>query len=462
MKVENIDILIVEDSPTQAEKLRHLIQSKGYQARIVHNGTQALAAIEKHKPQLVLSDIVMPEMDGYALCNAIKSDERWSDIPVVLVTSLTDSKDIVRGLECGADNFIRKPYGETYLLQRIEYILMTQEFRVGRNMDVGIVLYLGGQKHFINSQRQQILDLLISTYEQAVFVNEELLARERQVIELNMRLAQYSSELEATNRLIASKNVELEHASHAKSEFLANMSHELRTPLNAILGFSEALKDDLVGELRADQKEYIKDIYYSGTHLLALINDILDLAKIEAGRMELELSKTDLVALLKSTMSVLRERAFTRNIRMTLEADPLGHFSVDQRKFKQIVFNLLSNAIKFTPDGGAVTVILRQTERTPLPEMMVDDLISVVTPSSRSYVELSVIDTGIGMEEAALSKLFQPFVQLDSGLTRKYDGSGLGLAIVKQLVDLHGGMLEVKSEPGSGSQFTVLFPTQAG
>jgi len=322
------------------------------------------------------------------------------------------------------------------------------------------VLYLGGQKHFINSQRQQMLDLLISTYEQAVFVNEELLARERQVIELNMRLAQYSSELEATNRLIASKNVELEHASRAKSEFLANMSHELRTPLNAILGFSEALKDDLVGELHGDQKEYIKDIHYSGTHLLALINDILDLAKIEAGRMELEVSKTDLVALLKSTMSVLRERAFTRNIRMSLEADPIPPFLIDQRKFKQIVFNLLSNAIKFTPDGGAVTVILRQTERTPLPEMMADDLISVVTPSSRSYVELSVIDTGIGMEESAMGKLFQPFVQLDAGLTRKYDGSGLGLAIVKQLVDLHGGMLEVKSEPGSGSQFTVLFPTQ--
>ncbi len=460
MKVEEVDILIVEDSPTQAEKLRHLIESKGYQVRAAQNGNAALDAIAARKPHLVLSDIVMPEMDGYTLCKAIKSDQRWSDIPVVLVTSLTDPKDIVRGLECGADNFIRKPYAEGYLLQRIEYVLMTHEFRIGKNMDVGIVLYLGGQKHFINSQRQQILDLLISTYEQAVFVNEELLARERQVIELNMRLAQYSSELEATNRLIASKNVELEHASRAKSEFLANMSHELRTPLNAILGFSEALKDDLVGELRADQKEYIKDIYYSGTHLLTLINDILDLAKIEAGRMELELTKLDLVALLKSTMSVLRERAFARNIRMTLEADPIAPFSIDQRKFKQIVFNLLSNAIKFTPDGGAVTVILRQTERTPLPEMMSDDLISVVTPSSRSYIEFSVIDNGIGMEESAMGKLFQPFVQLDAGLTRKYDGTGLGLAIVKQLVDLHGGMLEVKSEPNSGSQFTVLFPMQ--
>jgi signal transduction histidine kinase len=460
MKNDEIDILIVEDSPTQAEKLRYLIQSRGYQARIAHNGTKALALIAERKPRIVLSDIVMPEMDGYALCNAIKSHEHWSDIPVVLVTSLTDPKDIVRGLECGADNFIRKPYAEGYLLQRIEYVLMTQEFRVGTNMDVGIVLYLGGQKHFINSQRQQILDLLISTYEQAVFVNEELLSRERQVLELNMRLAQYSSELEATNRLIASKNVELEHASRAKSEFLASMSHELRTPLNAILGFSEALKDDLVGEMHPDQKEYIKDIYYSGTHLLALINDILDLAKIEAGRMELELSKCDLIALLKSTMSVLRERAFARSIRMTLETDPIAPFSIDQRKFKQIVFNLLSNAIKFTPDGGAVTAILRQTERAPLPEMMADDLISVVAPSSRTFIEFSVIDTGIGMEESAMNKLFQPFVQLDSGLTRKYDGSGLGLAIVKQLVDLHGGMLEVKSEPGSGSQFTVLFPVR--
>jgi signal transduction histidine kinase len=259
---------------------------------------------------------------------------------------------------------------------------------------------------------------------------------------------------------MAGKNIELEHASRAKSEFLANMSHELRTPLNAILGFSEALKDGLVGDLQAAQREYVNDIYYSGAHLLAVINDILDLAKIEAGKMELDLSMTDLIPLLKNTVSVLRERAFARGVRVTMEAEPIAPFMIDQRKFRQIVFNLLSNAIKFTAEGGEVAVTLQQVERVPLPEMMSDDFISIVAPASRVYIELSVIDNGIGIEQSAIERLFQPFVQLDGGLTRKYDGTGLGLAIVKQLVDLLGGLLEVKSEFGCGSQFSVLFPLE--
>jgi two-component system sensor histidine kinase/response regulator len=457
-KKAEIDILIVEDSPTQAEKLRYLIENKGYRVRVAENGAMALAAIEERKPNLVLSDVVMPEMDGYTFCRTIKEDERWQDIPVILITSLTDPKDIVRGLECGADNFIRKPYADAYLLTRIEHVLMNQQLRCGKNMEVGIVLYLGNQKHFINSQRQQILDLLISTYEQAVFVNDELQERERQVIELNMRLAQYTAELEATNRVVAGKNIELEHASRAKSEFLANMSHELRTPLNAILGFSEALKDGLVGPLGTQQREYITDIYESGNHLLALINDILDLAKIEAGKMELEIISVNLQELLESSTSLLKERAHAHHVSLTLEAEPIGFAFIDQRKFKQIVVNLVSNAIKFTPDGGDVLVSLRRVERVPEASDPSGKLLSTLPGGGEPFIELSVIDTGIGIEPVALEKLFQPFVQLDSGMTRKYEGSGLGLAIVKQLVELHHGVLEVKSEVGCGSNFTVYLP----
>jgi two-component system sensor histidine kinase/response regulator len=458
MKNDEIDILIVEDSPTQAEKLRYLIEGKGYGVRVAIDGAMALAAIKERKPNLVLSDIVMPGMDGYTLCRTIKEDENWRDVPIILVTSLNDPKDIIHGLECGADNFIRKPYADAYLLARIEYVLMNQELRSGKNMDVGIVLYLGNQKHFINSQRQQILDLLISTYEQAVFVNDELHERERQVIELNMRLAQYTTELEATNRIVADKNIELEHASRAKSEFLANMSHELRTPLNAILGFSEALKDGLVGPMEEQQREYITDIYESGGHLLSLINDILDLAKIEAGKMELELVPTNLKMLLENSASLLRERAHAHSVRLTLSVEPIESALVDQRKFKQIVFNLVSNAIKFTPAGGDVMIALSKKERALDPVGSLGDFESELPAASGQYIELCVTDNGIGIEPEALNKLFQPFVQLDSGLTRKYEGSGLGLAIVKQLVELHNGTMEVKSIVGSGSYFAVSLP----
>ncbi len=457
---QDVEVLIVEDSHTQAEKLQYLIQGRGYQVRVAANGKLALEAIKARMPHIVLSDIVMPEMDGYSLCLAIKSDARWQDIPVILVTSLIDSKDIIRGLECGADNFIRKPYLEDYLLTRLEHVLMNQQLRKSKNMEVGIALYLGGQKHFINSERQQILDLLISTYEQAVQVNEELLARERQVVELNMRLAQHAAKLEDTNREIARQNLELAHASRMKSEFLANMSHELRTPLNAIIGFSQAMRAGLIGPLTNKQADCTKDIYDSGAHLLSLINDILDLSKIEAGKMELELEPTDIRLLLQNSWTVLKEKAMTHQIQFRLDTDVTGWIQADQRKTKQILYNLLSNAVKFTPDGGTVTLSMHLVESSELQAVQMVGAMpaSASVRASVRYLALRVADTGIGIGPDDIRRLFQPFVQLDSGLARKYEGSGLGLALVKQLVELHGGGLSIKSEPGQGSEFTVWLP----
>ncbi|WP_432380479.1 hybrid sensor histidine kinase/response regulator [Duganella sp. P38] len=306
---DEIEILIVEDSPTQAERLRRLIQSMRYNARVAPNGRLALEAIRERKPHLVLSDIVMPEMDGYTLCRAIKADPELREIPVILVTSLMDPKDIIRGIECGADNFIRKPYAEDYLLNRIGHMLMNQKLRKNQNMEIGIALYLGEQKHFINADRQQILDLLISTYEQAVQVNSELQARERQVIELNMRLAHHAGELETINREIALKNLELAEASRMKSAFIANMSHELRTPLNAIIGFTGALLMKLPGPLTPEQDKQLNTIRTSARHLLSLINDILDVAKIEAGKVTLELETVQCQELVKDVVDTLRPLA---------------------------------------------------------------------------------------------------------------------------------------------------------
>ncbi|MCM2567397.1 MULTISPECIES: hybrid sensor histidine kinase/response regulator [Janthinobacterium] len=447
IKPDEIEILIVEDSPTQAERLRRLIQSLHYNARVAANGQLALAAIRERKPHLVLSDIVMPEMNGYDLCRAIKSDPTLRDIPVILVTSLNDPKDIIRGIECGADNFIRKPYAEDYLLNRISHMLMNQKLRKNQNVEIGIALYLGDQKHFINAERQQILDLLISTYEQAVQVNGELQARERQVIELNMRLAHHAAELETINREIALKNLELAEASRMKSAFIANMSHELRTPLNAIIGFTGALLMKLPGPLTSDQDKQLNTIRASARHLLSLINDILDVAKIEAGKLTLSIEPVHCQELMADVADTLRPLAQQKGLALEMALGEAGQppaiIDTDRRALTQILINLLNNAIKFT-EQGTVRISLAQRDEDGV----------LVT-------EMSIADSGAGIKEEDQAKLFQAFSQLDSTSTRHVEGAGLGLYLCQNLANAIGGALFFNSDYGSGSTFTLALRSKA-
>ena len=237
---------------------------------------------------------------------------------------------------------------------------------------------------------------------------------------------------------IQDKSRQLEIANKHKSEFLANMSHELRTPLNAIIGFSEVLLERLFGELNAKQDDYLKDIHSSGLHLLSLINDILDLSKIEAGRMELAPSPFNLAAALSNAMTLVRERAQQHGIALDLQVDPtLGEITADERKFKQIVVNLLSNAVKFTPDGGRIDVAARQDE---------------------GHVIIAVHDTGIGIAAQDQAAVFEEFRQVGRDYTNKQEGTGLGLALTKRFVELHGGRIWLESEPGKGSTFTFAIP----
>jgi signal transduction histidine kinase len=216
------------------------------------------------------------------------------------------------------------------------------------------------------------------------------------------------------------------------------MSHELRTPLNAIIGFSEVLLEKMFGEVNEKQLDYLKDIHSSGKHLLSLINDILDLSKIEAGRMELDVADFDLRSALENAITLVRERAQRHGISLSLEVDPsLGNFRGDERKFKQILLNLLSNAVKFTPEGGKVGVAAR--------------------PGANA-VEFSVTDTGVGIAAADQELVFEEFKQVGTDYTRKAEGTGLGLALTKRFVELHGGKIWLASEPGKGSTFTFSIP----
>jgi len=240
---------------------------------------------------------------------------------------------------------------------------------------------------------------------------------------------------------IQQKSGELELANRHKSEFLANVSHELRTPLNAIIGFSEVLLERMFGELNEKQAEYLDDIHSSGKHLLSLINDILNLAKIEAGRMDLELGRFDLRQALHDALNLVRERASRQGISLDLNVAPqLGEWVADELKVKQIMLNLLSNAVKFTPEGGRIRV-----QAVPIEE----------------GVQIAVADSGIGIEEHHLNVIFEEFRQVGTDPLKKSEGTGLGLALTKKFVELHGGTITVQSQVGKGSRFTFTLPERA-
>lgn len=256
---------------------------------------------------------------------------------------------------------------------------------------------------------------------------------------------------------------EAEEANRIKSEFLANMSHELRTPLNAIIGFSDVLKDGLLGELSPEQREYVADIHKSGRHLLSLINDILDLSKVEAGKMTLDLERAEAEALLENSLAVIREKVAAHRIAVERNVeDGLPPIGVDPRKAKQIIYNLLSNAVKFTPDGGRVTLAARRVGRRQVEDWSADRpyLMRLPLPPGdwSEFLEISVADTGIGIRPEDAPRLFQPFSQLDASLSRRYEGTGLGLVMVMKMAQLHGGTVAVASAPGEGSCFTVWLP----
>jgi PAS domain S-box-containing protein len=252
------------------------------------------------------------------------------------------------------------------------------------------------------------------------------------------------TEHKISSDMLRRANNEMERALRIKDEFLASMSHELRTPLNAILGISESLEEQIIGPLNEKQLKYLRTVSESGHHLLELINDILDLSKIEAGRIELNIAQMPAEHLVQSSLRIIKEMAQKKELRLNIDIDPnVKILQGDERRLKQVLVNLLSNAVKFTPQGGEVGLELKG-----YPE--------------NSETTITVWDHGIGIKQEDINRLFKPFVQLDSSLSREYAGTGLGLALVSQMVRLHGGSVGLTSEVGKGSRFTVTIPWEPG
>ena len=307
-----------------------------------------------------------------------------------------------------------------------------------------VVRLAGGRELRVEAARLAEGVLLVTLTDVSTLLGHEraLESRVDELERMQERIGTQSRQMRELAERLETLRSEAERANRTKSEFLANMSHELRTPLNAIIGFSEVLSEQMFGEVNDKQMEYLRDIHSSGQHLLTLINDVLDLSKIEAGRMELDRSCFDMGLLLENSLTLVRERAQRHGLTLALEVgDGLTEWVADARKVKQVVVNLLTNAVKFTPTGGSVTVRARRADA-----------------DGQARAEISVTDTGVGIAPEEQALVFEEFRQASGDYLRKAEGTGLGLSLSKRFVELHGGTLTVKSQPGQGSTFTVTLP----
>ena len=421
-----IEILVVEDSPTQALKLKYILEKQEYTVRLATNGVEGLEAIAERRPTLVISDVLMPEMDGYEFCTRIKGDEELSSIPVILLTTLSDPQDIIRGLESGADNFLNKPYSEEALLARIKYILINMDVRSRMRTGMGIEIYFANKKHYLTSERIQIIDLLLSTYENAV--------------EKNRELEQANKKLRAVQEAIEKSNEQLKRLNEQKNMLLGMAAHDLRNPLYLIEGYSDFLLKDSNASLVDDQRTIVSAIHSSSTFMVGMINDLLDVHKIETGKMELKMEVGDFAQVVRNVIERQGFASKNKGVEISVSLpDTIPHFLFDPSRIEQVMGNLVDNAIKFSFKGSRVEVVVQYDQNEVL---------------------FSVRDYGPGIPEKEQGRLFKPFSTTSVKPTGNEKSTGLGLAIAESIVSRHQGRIWVASEQGKGSQFSFALPVQ--
>jgi two-component system sensor histidine kinase/response regulator len=394
-----------------------------------YQGQEGLDRVEKslqeNRPYaLAFVDVRMPPgWDGVE--TTWKIWEKYPDLQVVICTAYADYswEQILKTLGYSDRMVIlRKPFDNIEVLQLA--IAMTEKWR----------LYQQAKLH-LDDLEKMVLERTLALKSS----NTDLIAANLLLIEGTEKVTAALNERRLVELALYHKNIELQRASESKNRFLANMSHELRTPLNGMIGFAEFLVDGKPGTVNAKQTEYLEDILNSGKHLLQLINDVLDLAKVEAGKMELNPEEFCLGKAIEEVCSIAKPIAQKRSIHIEVHVAPeIDGVRLDQQKFKQVLYNLLSNAVKFSDDGGLVEVF--------------------ATTEDEHCFRLLVRDTGIGIKPEDIQRLFKEFSQLDSGISRRHEGTGLGLALARRIVELQGGTIGVESEFGKGSGFTVVLP----
>jgi signal transduction histidine kinase len=395
------NILVVDDRPENLKLLSEILSNNNYKVRKVTSGKQAIAAAEISLPSLILLDIMMPDMNGYEVCQYLKSQERTADIPIIFLSALDKSFDKVKAFEVGGIDYITKPFQVEEILVRVQNQLTILR-----------------QKNSLKDQ-QKLLATQNSQLKQEI--------AERQKIEIDLAKAKQVAE----------------EANRAKSDFLANMSHEIRTPMNGVLGMAQLL---LMTDQTDQQGHYTQLIQESANALLAIINDILDFSKVEFGKLELEKRTFILEDSLKFVCNLLNQLAADKGLSLeyTIESNVPMFIIGDEFRLRQILLNLVGNAIKFTEKGQVIINISDVSDRQCIDIEKIEKVNEKVNDLEK-ILQFSIIDTGIGIPHDQLNELFNPFTQADNSISRKYGGTGLGLAICKNLINLMGGNIWIES-----------------
>ncbi len=450
-------VLIAEDSVTQAQRLTHILESEGFRVTSAANGRLALDMALRQRPDLVISDVIMPEMDGYELCRRIKEEPELAQVPVILVTTLSDPHDVIRGLECRADNFILKPYDASQLIRRIQFVLINSQMREREQPGMGLQIVFGGQKHFITADRPQILHLLLSTYEAAMQRNHELSSTRDMLHETNRELQQLTIELEdrvlLRTRELEQTNETLRQTRHALiqqerlralGQMASGIAHDINNAISPIALYTEAM---------LERETTLSD---RARGYLTTIQRAIDDVAQTVGRMrefyrpreqELQLADVELNPLIQQVVDLTRARwndlAQQRGVMIELESElsaDLPTIRGAENEIRDALTNLVFNAVDALPKGGTIHIRTRA------------DTLPGAGGGTQPCVHLEVIDNGIGMDEETRRRCLEPF------FTTKGDrGTGLGLAMVYGMAKRHSAGLDILSRIGAGTTIRLTF-----
>lgn len=424
---ETTKVLVVEDSLTQCMLLQEDLTAQGFKVKTATDGLKALGAIKEEIPDIIVSDIEMPEMDGYELCKTVKQEAQLSQIPIILLTSLSDPREVIKAIVCRADAFLTKPYNINLLSSLIDDMILNRRGK-SENTERKNEIFFQGKCYVLPTQESttQITELLLSTYVSAVQKNKELEEAHRNLTLINQQIKEKNSELAQLNNL--------------KNQFLSMAAHDLRNPLGAIQGYAELIIQKLNDQFPPDYRNILNRIRDTSTFMLNMVNDLLDISVIESGQLKLDLKEINLHSFVQENVQINEKLAERKNIRINFtSSNDKTRIVGDPTRLEQVLNNLINNAIKFSH-----------------PESTID----VTIDDKPTEVVLSIADHGVGIEEKDKEHLFTTFSKLSKKGTAGEKSTGLGLAIAKKIVMEHKGRVWAESEYGKGSTFFIALPSK--